>query len=134
MKQILKSMFVLSAMFIVFGLAAVWSMAWFLGGSQLHQEEIARLASSSGQIEAVMIEADAGATAANSYWVHVLTRGEKKMGQPAVVLSGVLCNDKEYGVHLDWAAPDILRIKYSTVQKAMTITSLPFSWNNTAFI
>lgn len=85
--------------------------------------------SPSGQIEAVVIEADAGATTSNSYWVHVLPRGEQKMEKPALVLSGAMRNDKEYGVHLNWASPHVLHIEYLTAKNvivhAQTVTIGP---------
>lgn len=109
-------------------------MAWFLGGSQLHQEEISRLLSPSGQIEAVVTEADAGATTSNSYWVHVLSRGEKKMGQPAVVLSGAQRNEKENGVHVHWVAPNTLQIEYFKAKNVIVHAQMVTVGSNTVQI
>ena len=81
----------LKDMFFSCGLTGEWS-----------KDEVARVVSPSGKVDAVLLETNGGATTSFGYEVYVVERGAEPIGEPAVFLYGAIRNQSAYGVNLKW--------------------------------
>jgi hypothetical protein len=93
-------------------------------------DEVARVSSPSGQVDAVLIEGNGGATTSFGYQVYVVPGGKKvSRKRDAAVASfyGAIRNESAYGVDLKWdgtdtLASEYLRAKHSQIMKdAVTV-------------
>lgn len=96
-------------------MVAVSLMAWIFSGlvGEPSRDEVARVLSPSGRVEAVLFETNGGATTSFGYEVFVVKRGAKPSGSPAVFLNGAVRNPSAYGVNLKWSSPDSITVEYS---------------------
>ena len=62
-------------------------------------------------MEAILIETDGGATSSFGYEVSVQLKGSDKAERVAS-LYGAVRNEQAYGVNLDWAGDNTLRVEY----------------------
>jgi hypothetical protein len=85
------------------------SLIAFVGGSQ---NEVARVASPSGIIDAVVAETNGGATTSFGYRIYVVRHGAKLSGEPVAALYGATRNDHAYGVNLRWESSKTLAIEF----------------------
>jgi hypothetical protein len=99
---------------------AVLLMVWFVSGlvGEPSKDEVARVVSPSGSIEAVLFETNGGATTSFGYEVYVLERGAQPSVSPAVSLYGAARNPNAYGVNLKWSSPNSLAIEYQSAKSA----------------
>lgn len=110
---------------------AILLMAWFLSGllGEPSKDEVARIVSPSGNVEAVLFETNGGATTSFGYEVFVVERGAKPSGSPAVSLYGAVRNQHAYGANLKWSSPGSLLIRPDlSVNQAAYFTRA--SWKN----
>jgi hypothetical protein len=75
------------------------------------RDEVAKVQSPDGLVEAVLIETNAGATTSFGYEVHLRTRG-KDDGQEVARLYGAIRNANAYGANLRWASDNELVVEY----------------------
>jgi hypothetical protein len=82
------------------------------------RDEVVRVISPSGNIEAVLLETNGGATTSFGYEVFVVERGAKPSGSPAVSLYGAIRNSHAYGANLKWSSPASLAVEYLSAKSA----------------
>jgi hypothetical protein len=95
-------------------------MAWFFSSlvGEPSKDEVARVESPSGKVEAVLIETNGGATTSFGYEVYVVEYGAKPSGSPAVSLYGAVRNQHAYGANLVWSSSDSLAVEYLSAKSA----------------
>lgn len=103
---------------------AILLMAWFLSAllGEPSKDEVVRVVSPSGNVEAVLFETNGGATTSFGYEVFVVERGAEPSGSPAVSLYGAVRNHHAYGANLKWSSPGSLTVEYLTAKSAKTNT------------
>lgn len=75
--------------------------------------EVVRLASPDARADAVLTEANAGATASFVYRIRVVAHGADWRGVPALAeLHGATRNASAYGIDLRWQGPDTVQADY----------------------
>jgi hypothetical protein len=90
-------------------------LALWLGGCSMStptSHEVARATSPDAELDAVLIETNAGATASFGYEVHVVKHGAAAAGAPAARLYGATRNESAYGANLRWQGPRSLVVEY----------------------
>lgn len=99
---------------------AILVTAWFFSGlvGEPSKDEVARVVSPSGNVEAVLFETNGGATTSFGYEVFVVERGAKPSGSPAVSLYGAVRNQHAYGANLKWSSPGSLAVEYLRAKSA----------------
>lgn len=85
--------------------------------------EVARVASPNGSLEAVLTEANGGATTSFGYLVYV---GAKNSKTPTLVASlyGAVRNENAYGVNLAWTGDHTLRVEYLRAKEITYVSRL----------
>jgi len=99
---------------------AVLLMAWLFSGlvGEPSKDEVARVVSPSGNIDAVLFETNGGATTSFGYEVYVVEHGAQPSGSPAVSLYGAVRNQHAYGANLTWPSSDSLAVEYLSAKAA----------------
>lgn len=89
-------------------------MAWLLSGlvGEPSKDEVARVVSPDGNIDAVLFETNGGATTSFGYEVYVVAHGAQPSGSPAVSLYGAVRNHHAYGANLRWASADSVAVEF----------------------
>ena len=87
------------------------ALALLAGCGLVSRDEVARVASPNGRVEAVLIETNGGATTSFGYEVHVVPKGRPVSDQVAW-LYGAGRNENAYGANLKWADDHELVIEY----------------------
>jgi hypothetical protein len=88
------------------------------------RDEVARVRSPDGDVEAVLVETNAGATTSFGYDVLLVPAGGNlEEGRHTVTLEGATRNPRAYGVNLVWTSPDRLRVEYFEAQWVGRYTS-----------
>jgi hypothetical protein len=75
------------------------------------RDEVARVASPDGRVEAVLVETNGGATTSFGYEVHVVEKGQPACDRVAW-LYGAGRNAQAYGANLNWTGENELVIEY----------------------
>jgi hypothetical protein len=76
-------------------------------------DEVTRVTSPSGEIDAVLVEGNGGATTSFGYEVFLVKSGKKHdSGVHAAWLYGAVRNKHAYGVNLKWIEPQVLSVEY----------------------
>jgi hypothetical protein len=76
-----------------------------------HIEEVRRLASPSGAVEAVVQLIDGGATTSRAFCIFVVPKGAKPEDDYRMVTyDGPTLANGDYGVVLDWSSPSVLSV------------------------
>ena len=103
---------------------AVLLMAWFFSGlvGEPSKDEVARVISPSGKVDAVLFETNGGATTSFGYEVYIVERGAQPSGTPAVLLYGAVRNQHAYGANLSWSSSDSLAVEYLSAKSAKVNT------------
>src|SRR5262245_61369365 len=74
-------------------------------------DEVARVTSPDGRLDAVLFELNGGATTSFAYEVAVVEKGRKD-GDRVAWLYGAVRNDSAYGANLKWAGETELAIEF----------------------
>ena len=82
------------------------------------RDEVARVVSPSGKVDAVLFETNGGATTSFGYQVYVVECGAKPSGSPAVLLYDAVRNEHAYGANLVWLSPGSLVVEYLSAKFA----------------
>ena len=99
-------------------LAALFALGG-CGDDGISRVEVARVAAPDGKADAVVVEVNAGATAAFVYDVFVLPQGATPAGEAAVSLHGATRNAQAYGVNLHWQDATHLDIAYLQAKQVL---------------
>jgi len=94
----------------------------FLGGCAAPtSDEVARVNSPSGKLDAIVHESSGGATTSFKYDVFVVERGAKaKPADVITTLYGTTRNDDAYGLNLRWHTDDTLYVEYFKTKSIVT--------------
>jgi len=77
------------------------------------EDEVSRVSSPSGILDAVLIESNGGAATSFGYEVRIVPKGKNyKWGVEVASLYGATRNEHAYGVNLKWGTPQKLIIEY----------------------
>ena len=83
------------------------------------RDEVARVTSPSGAVDAVLVETNGGATTSFGYEVFVVEAGSSFDAEDSIAaLYAAVRNGSAYGANLRWRAPDVLSIEYLTARSA----------------
>lgn len=105
---------------VSFAVGTVLLLAWFFSGliGEPSKDEVARVVSPSGNIDAVLFETNGGATTSFGYEVYVVAHGVQPSGTPAVSLYGAVRNQHAYGANLHWPSSNSLVVEYLSAKSA----------------
>jgi hypothetical protein len=84
----------------------------FLLAGEPSKDEVARNTSPTGKVDAVLLEANGGATTSFGYEVYIVEHGAQPSGSPAVSLYGAIRNQHAYGADLKWTSPDSVAVEF----------------------
>ncbi|HEX8667341.1 MAG TPA: hypothetical protein VF727_03090 [Allosphingosinicella sp.] len=104
--------------FGLMGLALFVLLPVFLLGSCISRDEVARLPSPDGALEAVLVEINGGATTDFAYAVRLEEPGWFGAASEVASFYAAHRSDCAYGVNLRWAGPDRLLIEYRDAEQA----------------
>jgi len=76
------------------------------------KDEVARVASPDGKLEAVLVETNGGATTSFGYGVHVVERAGKPDDSAAAFLYGAVRSESAYGANLRWEKSDRVTVEF----------------------
>lgn len=97
-------------------LAAVMVMllAWLFSGliGEPSNDEVARVVSPSGKVDAVLFETNGGATTSFGYDIYIVEHGAKPSGSPAISLYGAVRSQSAYGANLKWVSPNSVAVEF----------------------
>lgn len=96
-----------------------------LGCSRQCRDEVARVRSPDGSLDAVVIETNGGATTSFGYEIDlVVAGGGVPSARRVAFLYGAGRNANAYGVSLRWTRPDALAVEYLDAKSATLETPL----------
>jgi len=81
-------------------------------GGAVGRDEVARVASPDGALDAVLMESSGGATTSFGYDVEVVPHAGKADAAPAATLYGATRNGQAYGANLRWVGARELSVEY----------------------
>jgi len=82
-------------------------------------DEVARSTSPDGQVDAVLVEVNGGATTSFGYRIHVLPKGKAPSDESeAASLYGAARSESAYGANLHWRSGSALVVEYLTARSA----------------
>jgi hypothetical protein len=83
-------------------------------------DEVARITSPSGKVDAVLVERNGGATTSFGYNVYVVPKGKpvSKRNAEVAKLYGAVRNKSAYGVNLRWEGASNLAAEYLSAENA----------------
>lgn len=86
--------------------------------SDVSKDEVARVTSPLGDIDAVLVETSGGATVSFGYEVSLVPRGVKGPGTLSAFLYGATRNDRAYGANLRWGSESNLQVEFAHAKRA----------------
>jgi hypothetical protein len=107
---------VMAASAIAIVVTAVAALIWL--ASDASAVEVGRVPSPQGELDAVLVETNGGATTSFGYGVFVVPSGARKPTSPAAYLYGAGRNSNAYGVNLRWVSPSELQVEFETAKSA----------------
>jgi len=110
MLRLLKLLAIIAGMTVALFVGAISIFLWLAPGSSA--DEVARVSSPEGDIEAVLVETNGGATTSFGYEIFVVPNGVKKRSSRAAHLYAAVRNSSAYGVNLRWLSASELLIEY----------------------
>jgi len=107
--------------------AVIAGLIFFIGGCHSHiphasADEVARVTSPNGLVDAVLTESNGGATTSFGYDVSVAPHGSSEAHEVAN-LYGATRSPQAYGVNLHWASPDHLDVEFLSTKTPPTLHS-----------
>ena len=88
------------------------------------RDEVSRVPSPDGVLDAVLLERGGGAARSFSYEIYVVKRTATLGRSPAVMnLDGAIRGKDAYGVNLKWVTPEVLAVEYSSAKAATLLHS-----------
>jgi len=127
MRSFLKWLLYIAATAALLLAVAVSAFLWWIPGPSA--DEVSRVTAPRGDIEAVLIETNGGATTSFGYEIFVVPRGTKASGTPAAFLYGALRSQRAYGVNLRWLSDSNLDVEFESTQSAKLGVPLVFVAN-----
>ena len=89
------------------------SVALLLACFLVSRDEVSRVTSPSGDVDAVLFEDNGGATTSFGYVVYLVPRGKSARSSAAVAsFYGAARSDQAYGINLRWRSADHLALEY----------------------
>ncbi|MFT3959833.1 hypothetical protein [Propionivibrio sp.] len=114
MKWILWVIGAFVSIFVVAVFLTTWLFSSLLGDQS--KDEVARVVSPTGKVDAVLFETNSGATTSFGYEVHVVAHGAQSFGSPAVSMYGARRNQDAYGANLTWTSADSVAVEFLSAQ------------------
>ncbi len=96
-------------------------LSWFFSPSS---DEVARVVSPNGKVDAVLLETNGGATTSFGYEVYVLKHGAQPSDTPAVFLYGTIRSQSAYGSNLKWESSSVLSVEFLSTKTIYISRSL----------
>ena len=88
----------------------------------ISEDEVARVTSPNGLVDAILTETNGGATTSFGYLIYVAPRGASRSNSSkAASLYGATRSDQAYGVNLKRRGPDELAVEYFSAKSAGVI-------------
>ena len=116
LKWIIRIVGALVLLFLGAYLLIVLTFSALLSGPS--RDEVARVVSPVGTIDAVLIETNGGATTSFGHEVYVVEHGGQPTGSPAVSLYGALRNANASGSNLKWESANALAVEFLKARSA----------------
>jgi len=116
MRSFMKWLLYIAAAAALLLAVTVSAFLWLVPGPSA--DEVSRLAAPRGDIEAVLVETNGGATTSFGYEIFVVPRGTKPSGMPAAFLYGAVRSQKAYGANLRWLSDSNLDVEFESTKSA----------------
>jgi hypothetical protein len=92
--------------------------------AEASRDEVARVSSPSGKVDAVVVETNGGATTSFGYEVHVVRKTDSPTaGSEAAFIYGAGRNEHAFGVNLRWRSDDVLVVEYLDAKRVVRLRS-----------
>jgi hypothetical protein len=88
---------------------------WLFGPSA---DVVARVPSPQGDLEAIVVETNGGATTSFGYEVSIVSAGSRTLGSPTARLYGARRNNQAYGVNVRWVSTSLLHVEFKQARQA----------------
>jgi hypothetical protein len=86
----------------------------------LSRDEVVRVTSPDGRIDAIVFETDCGATCSFGYEIRLAPKGRRD-GEEVATLDSALRSEQAYGVNLKWLDADKLSVEYLRAQHSILL-------------
>ena len=106
----------IAASLVALPVALIVLFVAFLPGPS--EDEVARVASPDGKLEAVLVETNGGATTSFGYEVHVVERARKPYATPAAFMYGAVRSENAYGANLRWEKSDLVAVEFLSAKSS----------------
>jgi hypothetical protein len=116
MSRPLKLLSIIAGSAVAVVAVAVSASLWFPSTSST--DEVARVLSPEGAVEAVLMETNGGATTSFGYEVFIVPRGTKEPNNRAVHLHGAIRNSGAYGANLRWLSASELLVEFEEAKSS----------------
>ncbi len=83
----------------------------------LSRDEVLRVTSPDGKVDAVLFETNCGAPCSFGYEIQLVTKGNRR-GEEVASLEGATRNDHAWGVNFKWLGADKLSVEYLRAEDA----------------
>jgi len=83
----------------------------------LTRDEVSRVTSPDGRVDALLFETNCGAPCSFGYEVELVAKGSRR-GERVASLTGATRNGEAWGVNLKWLGPDKLSVEYLQAEDA----------------
>jgi len=104
--------------------ALLFDASCFNFAGERSHDEVSRITSPSGVVDAVLVEGNGGATTSFGYKVYLVKSGKKcDSGVQAASIYGAVRNEHAYGVNVKWIEPQVLSIEYLRAKAEPKVTS-----------
>jgi hypothetical protein len=93
-------------------------------GDLASHDEVARVISPDGKVDAVLVESNGGATTSFGYDIHLVETGEEYRSESSAAhLYGAVRNESAYGANLVWVNSGQLEVQFLSAQKSSSSTT-----------
>ena len=116
----LKWIFWIVGTLAALAVGVVLLMSWFFSAliGEPSKDEVARVVSPAGKVDAVLFETNGGATTSFGYEIYVVEHGAQPAGSPAISLYGAVRNEHAYGANLKWVSPDSVAVEFLSAKSS----------------
>lgn len=105
------------------GVGLFFLAIYLLGKVLVSEDEVARVNSPSGNVDAILIETNGGATTSFGYEIYVVPTGSStKFKREVASLYGAVRSEQAYGVNLVWEEPSVLVGEYLEARYAEVLS------------
>ena len=103
-----------------YGIALVLGLTFFISGCT-SRDEVSRVTSPDGRVDAIVFENNCGAPCSFGYEVELAAKGSRR-GDEVASLEGASRNEQAWGINVRSSGPDELSVEYFKADNARLLT------------